>query len=138
MFATRGDAQAEQVVWRAEVAAADNATDYQLYIDGVAEQFVIPENSVVSFNINIAIVEEGTEQVGSADVQGTVKRTGGVGTVTLVGTRSRNTYEDAGGFDCDVTVDTGTGALYPYVRCNTNLQNIKAIATGVFVFMKYA
>ena len=131
-----GDAQAENVVWRLYEPNASNGVHYQLYIDGTSEQLVIPENSVVCFTMNIQVVTLASEEVGAACICATVKRTGNEASISFVGTVDRHTMEDAGGFDCDVDLDTTTGAIYPFVQIPSN-EGLKATAYARITYMKY-
>lgn len=109
-FANPGDAQHGNYILR---NSTTNATSTELFLDGAATQFVVPVNSVVTFDILVAARR--TDAVGGGAgyrFVGVVRRDATVASVTLIGNVSKTVLgETNAAWDSTVSVDTTSGAL---------------------------
>jgi hypothetical protein len=126
-FATAGDAQRGVYVMRN--TTADNAyTD--LFIDGIATQLVIPDNSLFVFDILVAGRRTDADGGGAGyRFLGVAKKDATAGSITFVGNPSKTVIGETNSpWDARVSVDAATGAVRIEVR-GENSKNINWVAT---------
>ncbi len=110
-FSTAGDAQHGTFVLRNQTT---NATQTHLFLDGASLEYVVPVNTVVSFNIMIAAINNAVTGAGGGwKFEGVIYRGATVSTTAFIGTPAETTLGRTGGFNATVTVaaSASTGAL---------------------------
>jgi len=109
-FANPGDAQHGNYILR-NTTTTNTAT--QLFLDGAAVQFIVPNNSVVTFDILVAARR--TDAVGGGAgyrFVGVVRKDSTATSVALIGNASKTVLGETNvPWDANVSVDTATGAL---------------------------
>jgi hypothetical protein len=109
-FATSGDAQAGLYVLR---TITTSATPGELFLDGAAQEFIVPNNSVVTFSIMVAARRTDATGGGAGyKFEGVVRKDTTAASVTFVGVPSKTVFgETDTPWDTTLTVNTGTGGL---------------------------
>jgi len=109
-FANSGDAQFSQFQLR---NATSDASPTELYLDGSSVRLALSANSTAyQFDIKLVGYATGSDDVYGASFRGTIKRNSS-STVSLVGTRIKETWADTGlnTADAEVTADDTNKAL---------------------------
>jgi hypothetical protein len=110
VFAAAGDAQAGMYIAR-NITSAAGATP--LFLDGTSAQLVVTNNSVWTFDVKVA--GRRTDAVGGGAgyrIFGVLRKDATNGSIVFVGTPSKQVLgETTASLDCNVAVDTATGAL---------------------------
>lgn len=121
-FATAGDAQTLLLVLRNETTSA---TTTELFLDGAAQRVVLPNNSVMTFEITVAARR--TDATGGAAgyrFLGVIRKDGTSASTTFTGTPSKVVIGETNvGWDANVVADTTNGSL----RVNVNGEAGKTI-----------
>jgi hypothetical protein len=111
-FASAGDAQRVQAVLR---NVTNSATVTELFLDGVGgtQRFVIPYNSVVTFQLLVAARRTDTTGGGAGyRLEGVIRKDATTPSVTFVGSPSKSILGETNSpWDVNVAVDTANGAL---------------------------
>ena len=109
-FSTAGDAQHGTYVLR---NTTTNATATALYLDGSSTEYILPANSVVTFEVQVACINTGVTGAGGGfRIQGVAYRGATVGTSTLIGQTSLTVIgRTPNGLTASVSVNATTGAL---------------------------
>jgi hypothetical protein len=126
-FATAGDAQMGIYVLRNQTT--DNAYT-ELFLDGVAEMIVLPDNSLFTFDILVAGRRTDATGAGAGyRFVGVAKKDATSGSLTFVGNPSKTVIGESTGFyDARVTQNTTDGAIRVEVRGQTS-QDFNWVAT---------
>lgn len=89
-----------------------DATQTELFLDGVSEQLTLASNTSVAFFIRLVGQKVGGANVYHSTIEGTIKRVVAVGTTAFVGSPEINVVSgDSLGWDSTVAADTTNGAL---------------------------
>src|SRR5579859_927142 len=110
-FSLAGDAQHGTYILRNQTT---NATQTHLFLDGTSLEYIVPPNTVVSFNIMIAAINTAITGAGGGwKFEGVIYRGATVSTTAFIGTPAETTLGRSGGFNATVTVaaNASTGAL---------------------------
>lgn len=103
----KADAQVMSVVMR---IATTDATPNALSFLGYGQPGLpVPTNTVWGFAVRVAVMNQGATKAGGWVMEGVVRNASGV--VTLVGTRTRTSWETDEGLDCDVAANDATNCL---------------------------
>ena len=109
-FSTQGDSQTRVLVMR---VVTTNNTSTEMFLDGSSQRLVLPDDTTWQFRISIVSrrTDANNESAGY-ELVGVIDRNTGVGTVALVGTRTRTTVaEDNIAWQVDCNADTTNGSL---------------------------
>jgi hypothetical protein len=109
-FGAAGDAQHGQYTLR---NTTTNATATALYLDGTSTEYILPANSVVTFEVQVAAINTAVTGAGAGfRLQGVAYRGATVGTSTLIGQVSLTVIgRTPNGLTCTASVNATTGAL---------------------------
>jgi hypothetical protein len=109
-FTSAGDAQIGQYVMR-NITTDDTASE--LFLDGAAAQFVLQDNSAVTFELTMtALRTDASGGAASYMFVGGIRRDTGAASTTITGSVSKVIVAETNAqWGCDVVADTTTGAL---------------------------
>ena len=109
-FSAAGDAQSGTYVLR---NTTSNNTPTELFMDGASVDYVVPANSVVTFEITVAAINTAVTGAGAGfKFQGVVYRGATAATTALIGQVSKTIIgRTPNSLDANVSVNTTTGAI---------------------------
>ncbi len=130
-FSSPGDAQTSLYVCR---GATTNATQGELFLDGLCARMIVPTNSSWSFEILITGRASNGDTAGFRFL-GTIKNNGGV--LSLVGTPLKNALgQDVASWDANLSADSANQDLGLQVKgaAGTSIRWVANVRTSEVVF----
>jgi hypothetical protein len=134
-----GDAQTSMCTWRRSFTNTVAPLTTELFLDGNTggtERFVLASNTVVTFQIQIIIVDIVSGTTGGYIVNGVAKNIGG--TSSLVGATTITSFEDSATWSATVDiVDSATDYLRVQITTDGTTNSIRTVATGIITQAKF-
>jgi hypothetical protein len=128
-FTVNGDAQRVETQWR--IVTTDGTVDVEMFLDGAALRFVLPDQSAYEFVIELTARRTDVDGEGAAfRFVGGIDRQTGAATTALLGTVSKTIiHRDDALWNAFVTADAVNGALRVRVTGRAG-RNIRWVASG--------